>query len=43
MMIQAKYYLDNNNNKVNEKDIKPFFDSASRYIIDNNIKNEKNK
>jgi putative hydrolase of HD superfamily len=41
MMIQAKYYLDNNNNKVNEKDIKPFFDSASRYIIDNNIKNEK--
>jgi putative hydrolase of HD superfamily len=41
MMIQAKYYLDNNNNKVSEKDIKPFFDSASRYIIVNNIKNAK--
>ena len=41
MMIQAKYYLDNNNKKFNEKDFKHFFDSASRYIIDNNIKNEK--
>ena len=41
MMIQAKYYLDNNNNKVSKKDIKPFFDSASRYIIENNIKKGK--
>ena len=31
----------NTKNKINEKDIKPFFESASRYIIDNNIKNEK--
>jgi len=40
-MIQTKYYLDSNKNKVNEEDIKSFFESASRYIIDNSIKNEK--
>jgi putative hydrolases of HD superfamily len=34
MAIQAKYYLDNNKN-INKEDVKPFFDSALRYIKDN--------
>lgn len=34
MAIQAKYYLDNNKN-INKDDVKPFFDSALRYISDN--------
>ena len=34
MAIQAKYYLDNNKN-INKEDVKPFFDSALRYITDN--------
>ena len=34
MAIQAKYYLDNNKN-INKEDVKPFFDSALRYIADN--------
>jgi putative hydrolases of HD superfamily len=33
MAIQAKYYLDNNKN-INKEDVKPFFDSALRYITD---------
>jgi putative hydrolase of HD superfamily len=43
LMIQAKYYLDNNNKKVNEKDIKPFFESATRYINNNKLRIEKKK
>jgi putative hydrolase of HD superfamily len=35
MAIQAKYYLDGNN-KINKNDVKPFFDSALRYIRSNN-------
>jgi putative hydrolases of HD superfamily len=34
MAIQAKYYLDNNKN-IHKEDVKPFFDSALRYITDN--------
>jgi putative hydrolase of HD superfamily len=34
MAIQAKYYLDNNKN-IHKKDVKPFLDSALRYITDN--------
>jgi putative hydrolase of HD superfamily len=34
MAIQAKYYLDNNKN-INKEDVKPFFDSALKYITDN--------
>lgn len=37
MAIQARYYLDKDN-KIRKKDIKPFFDSALRYIINNNKK-----
>ncbi len=34
MAIQAKYYLDNNKN-IKKEDVKPFFDSALRYITAN--------
>jgi putative hydrolases of HD superfamily len=34
MAIQAKYYLDNNKN-IHKKDVKPFLDSAIRYLTDN--------
>ena len=34
MAIQARYYMENVKN-INENDVKPFFDSALRYVIDN--------
>jgi putative hydrolase of HD superfamily len=34
MAIQAKYYMENNKN-INKSDVKPFFDSALKYVIDN--------
>jgi putative hydrolase of HD superfamily len=40
MAIQARYYLDNYP-KISKKDVKPFFDSALRYIINNTKKNIK--
>jgi putative hydrolases of HD superfamily len=41
MAIQAKYYMENNKN-INENDVKPFFDSALKYVIDNSMsKNNK--
>lgn len=40
MAIQAKYYLDNYS-RISKRDVKPFFDSALRYVINNNKKNIK--
>jgi putative hydrolase of HD superfamily len=41
MAIQAKYYMENNKN-INKNDVKPFFDSALKYVIDNSkSKNDK--
>jgi putative hydrolase of HD superfamily len=41
MAIQAKYYMENNKN-INKNDVKPFFDSALKYVIDNSkYKNNK--
>ncbi len=42
MAIQAKYYLKNNKN-INKKDVKPFFDSALKYVIENYIVKDNNK
>jgi len=41
MAIQAKYYMENNKN-INKSDVKPFFDSALKYVIDNS-KSRNNK
>ena len=41
MAIQAQYYMENNKN-INKNDVKPFFDSALKYVIDNSkYKNNK--
>lgn len=42
MAIQAKYYLKNNKN-INKKDVKPFFDSALKYVIENYIVKDNKK
>ena len=34
MAIQANYYLENNKN-IKKNDVKPFFESALRYVVDN--------
>ena len=41
MAIQANYYMENNKN-INKSDVKPFFDSALKYVIDNS-KSKNNK
>ena len=41
MAIQANYYLENNKN-IKKNDVKPFFESALRYVVDNS-KSKKNK
>jgi putative hydrolases of HD superfamily len=41
MAIQAKYYMENNKN-INKNDVKPFFDSALKYVIGNS-KSKNNK
>jgi putative hydrolase of HD superfamily len=40
MAIQARYYMENNKN-INKNDVKPFFDSALRYVIDNSKSKDK--
>jgi len=41
MAIQARYYMENNKN-INKNDVKPFFDSALKYVFDNSkFKNNK--
>lgn len=41
MAIQANYYMENNKN-INKNDVKPFFDSALKYVVDNS-KSKNNK
>ncbi len=43
MAIQAKYYLNNNEN-ISKEDVKPFFESALRYVTNNyKVKDNKEK